>query len=157
ALGSIVGFGLDKLAPAPPPVARIEPAVEATPRTNILARTATGVLALGHVRARLGVANKLPLYYRAHDLESYRWLWAAIATWLAAPGDAHRREVESRAAKLGLTVRPIERVGDRDAYAIFELEEHLDKQVGWDTSVLVPGAPGPVIAVPRPAREAPSA
>jgi len=156
-VGSLVGFSLDKVAPAPPPVARVEPAAMATPTTTVLARSATGVLALGHVRARLGVANEVPLAHGARELARYRELWTAIGAWLSAPSEPKLRDVERRADELGLVLQPIERVGSRDAWALFELEERLGAHVGWDTAVLVPGAPGPIVAVPSPAREAPSA
>jgi hypothetical protein len=42
-------------------------------------------------------------------------------------------------------------------HALVEAEERLARQAGWDTAVLYPGALGPVLEVPRPATEPPSA
>ncbi len=155
-LGSAVGFGLDKLAPAPLPIAA-PPPPDAMPATTVLARSPRGVLALGHVRARLDVAGEVPLERSAYELDRYRELWRAIGAWLAAPSEPARADVASRAAALGLALRPIEQLGGRDAWALLELEERLAAQVGWDTAVLIPGAPGPIVAVPRPVTHAPAA
>ena len=161
AIGSAVGFGLDQVAPAPVPIA-VAPAAAAPPATTVLVRSARGVLALGHVRARLDVAADVPLGRSAYELDRYGELWQAIAAWLAAPADparveAGRAEVARRAAALGLALRPLERFAGRPAWGLFELEERLVAHVGWDTAVLVPGAPGPIVAVPRPATGAPTA
>ena len=155
-VGSAVGFGLDQVAPTPQPAA-IAAAVAPMPATTVLLRTARGVLALGHVRARLDVAGDVPIARTSSELDRYRALWAAIAAWLEAPSDPARREVELRAVAMGLALRPIEPLGGRQAWALFELEERLVAQLGWDTAVLVPAARGPIIAVPRPASEEPTA
>ena len=155
-VGSALGFGLDQLAPSPAPIAIARP-IEPSPVTTVLARTPRGVVALGHVRARLDIAGDVPLARGVDELDRYAELWAAIAGWLDAPGDRGRLEVERRAASLGLVVRPAGTVGARAAWAVFELEERLIAHVGWDTALLVPGARGPVIAVPRPASEPPTA
>ena len=153
-VGSVLGFSLGKVAPAPPPKAILEPTVAPSAATTMLTRTAMGVLALGHVRARLDHGSHVPLARSAHEIARYRALWTAIDAWLAG---GTRGDVEPRAHELGLVLVPIERVGGRDAWALLEREERLIAQIGWDTAVLVPGAPGPVIAAPSPAREAPSA
>jgi hypothetical protein len=153
-IGSVMGFGLGKIAPAPPPAALIEPAIAASAPTTQLARTAMGTLALGHVRARLDRGTHVPIERAPAELERYRALWTSIDGWLAT-GD--RGDVDARATALGLVLSPIEQLGGRDAWALVEREERLTAQVGWDTAVLVPKAPGPVIAAPSPAREAPSA
>lgn len=155
-LGSAVGFGLDQVAPPPVPIA-IAPAPAAPPATTVLAQSVRGVLALGHVRARLDVAADVPLGRSSYELDRYGELWQAIAAWLAAPADPARAEVARRAAALGLTLRPLDRSGERDAWGLFELEERLVAHVGWDTAVLVPGATGPIVAVPRPVTSAPTA
>lgn len=157
-LGSAVGFGLDQLAPAPPPVA-VAPTAGATPpsTTTVLAQSPRGVLALGHVRARLDVASDVPLARSSYELDRYRELWQAIAAWLAAPSEAARAGVAQRAMTLGLALRPADRLGGREAWGLFELEERLAAHVGWDTAVLIPGAQGPIVAVPRPASNAPTA
>lgn len=158
--GSIVGFTLDKLAPAPerPPLATLS---VHTPESTVLMRSPMGVLALAHVRARMDVASDLPLERSAYELARYRELWSAIQIWLDKPDEAKQRDVEARARALGLELVPVRKIGQRDAFGMFEREEQLAAQVGWDTALLVPGASGrvprPVLTVPRPAREAPTA
>ena len=153
-VGSVLGFSLGKVAPAPPPRAMIAPVVAPSAPTTMLTKTAMGVLALGHVRARLDHGSTMALARTTSELAHYRALWTAIDHWLAT---GQRGDVDKRAALLGLVIVPTERVGDREAFAILEREEKLSAQIGWDTAVLVPRAPGPVIAVPSPAREVPSA
>src|SRR5262249_24302712 len=118
--GSLLGFGLDKLAPAPPPLAAVEAAVTATPPTTMLSRSSLRVLALANVRARLDVASDVPLARSSRELERYRALWTAIGQWLAAPSEERHRDVERRAEELGLVLQPIDKVGTRDAWGLFE-------------------------------------
>jgi gamma-polyglutamate biosynthesis protein CapC len=158
AVGSIVGFTLDKLAPAPvpPPLAALVATGDATTK---LGHSPMGVLALAHVRARMDVASDLPLERSAYELARYRELWAAIQTWIDTPDKQHRDDVERRATELGLELAPVGKIGQREAFGLFEREERLAAHVGWDTAVLVPGPrpKRPVLGVPRPAREAPAA
>lgn len=153
-VGSILGFGLGRVAPTPPPRAMIEPAVAPSAPTTMLVRDALGVMALGHVRARLDHGSHVPLARTPGELARYRALWAAVDGWVAG---GKRGDVDARAAQLGLAIVAIAPIAGRDAFALIEREEKLTAQRGWDTAVLVPGAPGPTIAVPSPAREVPSA
>jgi hypothetical protein len=147
--GSAVGFALDKLAPAEarPPAIADAPA----PPTRELWRSTAGVAALGRARARLDVAGGLRRPY--HELSDYADLWRAIDAWLAAPSAEGRRRVTELAARRGLGLIDV----DAGGVALAETEERLARQAGWDTAVLFPGAPGPVLEVPRPATEAPAA
>jgi len=156
AVGSLVGFTLDMLAPAPvpPPLATLTAPAQTTTR---LVTKPVGVLALAHVRARMDIASDVPLERSGYELGRYRELWAAIQIWLDKPDDATRGEVAKRAGELGLELAVTGKIGQRPAFALFEHEEQLAAHVGWDTAVLVPGARGPVLSVPRPAREAPAA
>ncbi|MEM9493082.1 MAG: hypothetical protein AAGC55_28290, partial [Myxococcota bacterium] len=69
------------------------------------------------------------------------------------PGEPPRAEQRG-----GLTLlRLSEPLGGRTAYALIDRAEETEHQSGWDSAVLVPGAPGPVIEVPRPRTESPTA
>lgn len=153
-VGSALGFGLGKAVPAPPPRALIEPIVAPSAATTMLTKTALGTMALAHVRARLDHGSHVALARTPSELASYRALWASVDRWLAT---GTRGDVDAHAARLGLVLVKLAAIEGRDAFAMIEREEKLTAQVGWDTAVLVPGAPGPVIAVPSPAREVPSA
>jgi hypothetical protein len=157
-VGSMVGFGFDKIAPASPSEKWVPTTVVArSPApTTTLTRSAMGVLALGHVRARLpgaGVAAPTRI-----EREQYRELWRAIARWLVEDSQAVPADVEQRARVLGLAIAALPApVAGRPAWSLVRLDERLDAESSWDTAVLVPGASGPVISVPRAATEAPAA
>src|SRR5262249_20733045 len=148
--GSLVGFGLDQIAPAaakaPPPQ------LDVPVPTRTLTASAGGVVALGHVRAHLDVAGEGTLRRPYHELASYADLWEAAARWAGGDASAPAQVVE-RADALRIAVKELPLGG----FALLEAEERLGAQVGWDTAVLYPGAPGPALEVPRPATEAPAA
>jgi hypothetical protein len=154
-VGSGVGFALDKLAPAEARQVVAAP-VESAPST-VLPRTPAGVASIGRLRARLDVAGATggsgSLRRPYHELAEYADLWRAIDAWLGEPTEARRRDAVERAARRGLTLGALAGGG----FALLEAEESLAAQVGWDSAVLHPGAPGPVLEVPRPATEPPSA
>ena len=155
-VGSGVGFGLDQIAP--PAEAATRPSSEALETTTALLDSPMGAMALAHVRTRQGVSGDVPLGRPWRELERYTVLWRAIDAWLVQGGVAGEAQVARLARQNGLDLRKLPTLsGGRTAYAIVETEERLADEVGWDTAVLVPGAPGPVIEVPRPASEAPSA
>jgi hypothetical protein len=149
-VGSLVGFGLDRIAPAAatPPA----PDLDVPAATRTLITSPGGVAALGHVRARLDVAGEGTLRRPYHELAEYADLWEAVARWLGGDTGA-RKDVVERAEKRGLVLRELPLGG----FALLEAEERLKAQVGWDTALLRPGAPGPTLEVPRPATEAPAA
>jgi hypothetical protein len=165
-VGSMVGFAFDQIAPASPSERWVPSTVVArSPApTTTLTRSAMGVLALGHVRARLPDAGVVAPSRLAR--EQYRELWQTTARWLAGD-EALRRDVEQRAEALGLALAVLppvggfqgspDRVSARPAWSLVRRDERLDAESTWDTAVLVPGAKGPVITVPRAASEAPSA
>ena len=155
-VGSGIGFALDRVAP-PPALAAERADRPPTPTTALLGEP-MGAMALAHVRARLDVAGEVPLARPWRERQRYDALWRAVAAWLRSGGTRDRAGIEPMAASLGLALVPLERpVGERPAWALVEAEERLGQQVGWDTAVLIPGAPGPVIEVPRPWTEAPAA
>jgi len=150
ALGSGIGFALDQLAPAPPRHAA--PELRPPVPTLRLLRSPQGVMAMAQVRARLDVASDAPLRRPYQELSAYARLWRQIDRWLAAPSDEQAAAVARDARLLGLTLQPLP-----GGYTLVEAEERLVRQVGWDSAVLYPGAPGPVLEVPRPWSEAPAA
>src|SRR5262249_20361963 len=148
-IGSIVGFGLEQVAPA---AARpLLPDTDRPPPTTVLARTPLGVMALAHVRARLDVAGEGSVRRPHVELDAWGDLWRDIDVWLRAGGAPGKAAERARA--MGLTLRPLAGGG----WALHETEERLRRQVGWDTAVLFPGAPGPILVVPAPAGGAPAA
>ncbi len=151
-VGSGVGFGLEQIAPAS--TAPRAPPGEA-PASTLLFREPLGVALLGEVRARPTAPRRWKNGRSGTALAIYARLWRDIDRWLAA-GDAEPpTSVARRADRLGLEL--VRMSGPRPRYALVESEERLRYQTGWDTAVLVPGAGGPVIEVPRPRREAPVA
>jgi hypothetical protein len=156
-VGSGVGFGFDKIAPASPAERWVpsSPVATVPAATTTLTRSVTGMMALGHVRARLVGADVETATHRERAL--YRELWTTITRWLDGERSAER-DVALRAGALGLTFAVLpERVGGRVAWGLYRADERLDAPRTWDTAVLVPGARGPVITVPRPATEQPAA
>jgi len=157
-VGSLIGFGFDKIAPAsssetwvPSTVVTTTPAA-----TTTLTRSAMGVLALGHVRARASDADvETP---NRHTREQYRQLWRSIARWLDSESPADQRDVAQRASSLGLVLAVVpDHIAGRTVWGLYRSDEKLDADSVWDTSVLVPGARGPVITVPRAMTELPTA
>ena len=68
-------------------------------------------------------------------------------------GEDQMRRLQVSAEFIGLELRELHDRGDTPAFLLLEKEEALHKQVGWDTAILFPGRPGPVLAVPRPAHQ----
>ncbi|RMH39851.1 MAG: hypothetical protein D6689_15425 [Deltaproteobacteria bacterium] len=135
--GVAMSFALQQLAPAAATArASTGPRVVATTR---LLRSARGVAELARARAR--PAGTAPPAQRLARL------WASVDRWLA--GDARAR-ADVAAAADAAGVRLIELSDEPGRFALVEREERLAHQVGRDTAVLVPGAAGPVLAVPRP-------
>jgi hypothetical protein len=150
--GSFIGFGLDKIAPAPPPLTASPTVLVAAapqPATTTLLRSTMGVLALGHARSRLPDAE---IVVTPAQRDQYTAMWHAIAQWLARPSEAAQHDVLARATGLGMVLLPVD-----GGFALYRRDERLDAPLAWDTAMLMPGAQGPVIVVPRPASEAPSA
>jgi len=148
ALGSLVGFVLDLLAP-----------VTATPpegpevASQRLLRTPLGALALARVQAELAIPNvaALPRGLRVAHAKA----WTALAEWSQAER-VHGRAVESRLRDADLVLVPLRLDdGPRASYAVLGAERGGAR--GQGLAVLWPGASGPVIGVPRPVSEAPAA
>jgi hypothetical protein len=159
-VGSGVGFALEQIAPRRPAVAvsiggEVEPAT-----VSLLGRDPVGVMGLARARARPRITTELRAGRTGTELSRYARLWLTIDRWLAStePDPSTRQEIETAARALGLVLTPLAgEVAGRPAFALFEREETLQSQTGWDAALLVRGAPGPVLEVPRPLHEAPAA
>lgn len=154
-VGSVIGYGLERLTPGERDseiVAQRDQTV-----TRMLVREPLGVMVLAEVRAR----NRLPAELRdgrpGRELRSYAMLWRDIDRWLAGAGSISSIYLDAQ--ELGFDLRRLERGFEPGelAFALFEREERLGAQTGWDTALLVPGAPGPYIEVPAPRSQTPVA
>ncbi len=156
-VGSLIGFGLSLVEPRAaiatpgqrPPVEA--PALE-------LARSPLGAMALARATARESGSPELPLGRKRGELRRYGLLWRAVDRWLETAAPADLDAVRVLALPLGLEVHRLATSwpGAPEAYVLLE-RGGVGDRVGWDTAVLVPGAPGPVLEVPRPLSEAPGA
>lgn len=150
-LGNVLGFILELLIPSgvnEPPVDR------EVPPTRRLSQTGRGVAAAAAIRA-----GSSPRADRSHAaLVAWDRVWAGIELWLDEPVQTYQWRVAADAQKLGLRIEQVEGVGgERQAFMILGQDRRLAIHRRWETALLVPGAPGPVIAVPRPATEEPVA
>lgn len=154
-IGSLVGYGLERLTPSEPTA---RPAIERDQTvTRMLVREPLGVMVLAEVRARSSLPPELRDGRPGAELRSYGMLWQDIDRWLAGNGSVS--DIYLDAQELGFDLRRLERgfVPGELAFALFEREERLGSQTGWDTALLVPGAPGPYIEVPAPRSQTPAA
>jgi len=153
-VGSLVGFGLSLVEPRPV-VAASEEKQASAPH---MARGPLGVMALARATTREHDTKALPLQRRRGELRRYSTLWRRVDAWLETGSAEHLAVVRKLATPLGLEVRrlALPGPGGREAFVLAE-PKGLDGKVGWDTALLVPGAPGPVLEVPRPLSEAPGA
>ena len=156
-LGSGIGLALDQVAP-PPPIVGDGLALPESPKSTVLSRTPMGVMAIARSRARLDVASEIPLERSREELDRQAELWTAVERWLRSASAADHDAVGKLATARGMVLLPMpEPIAGRPAYALYELEERLGAQLGWNTALLIPGAPGPILDVPRPATEPPTA
>jgi gamma-polyglutamate biosynthesis protein CapC len=154
-IGSLVGYGLERLTPSEP-TARTATERDQTV-SRMLVREPLGVMVLAEVRARASLPPELRDGRPGRELRSYGMLWRDIDRWLAGTGSVS--DIYLAAQELGFDLRRLEQgfVPGELAFALFEREERLGSQTGWDTAVLVPGAPGPYIEVPAPRSQTPAA
>jgi hypothetical protein len=154
-IGSVIGYGLERLTPSEP-TARTEIERDQTV-TRMLVREPLGVMALAEVRARVSLPPELRDGRSGRELRSYGMLWRDIDRWLAGTGSVS--DIYLEAQELGFDLRRLEQgfAAGEPAFALFEREERLGSQTGWDTAVLVPGAPGPYIEIPAPRSHTPAA
>lgn len=149
-LGSLVGFVLSFADPPPPPVdARARP-VGARGSSRLLADP-RGVGAFAHLHALERIDDVPNRARRA----AYAELWEAVVPWLDEPSPESREAVDAALAHTDLELVPSGTLGSDTAYALVERSDGPRR--GWDTALLLPGAPGPALVVPRPVAEAPLA
>lgn len=154
-VGSLLGYGLEQLAPSRKPAS---PTLDrAYTVTRMLVREPLGVMALAEVRARTSLPPGMRDGRPNPTLRSYAALWRSIDRWLAGSGSVSDLYLD--ASELGFDLRRLERGFEPGqlAFTLFEREERLGMQTGWDTALLIPGASGPYIEVPAPRSEAPAA
>lgn len=150
-----IGIGLEQIAPRMHATVKRGPEVATSQR---LWRTPLGVMALATVRAQ---SDRGPRNAEIDSrlLADYASLWGEVERWLRqAPQRASSAagRLVIRAERLGLRLVQVHGA-DRLAWAVIDAEEQLAAQSGWETALLFPGSPGPVIVVPRPGREQPAA
>lgn len=153
-LGSVIGFGLDVVAPvstAPPGGPRAE--------SLRLLRTPLGAMALARVQAELAPPDPPPVLpaQRVADAEA----WAALAAWSVDPGlEEAARMAAARADLVVARTGPDALHGPAGAgadavFVVVAAERGV--ATGAPVALIRPGARGPVLAVPWPVREAPAA
>lgn len=165
ALGSLVGFGLDLVAPVEAPQRELVQ-LESTR----LSRSPVGAAAVMHMEAAQGPS---PEPASQAELDRLRRFWGGVERWsegeAAGEGGPSSAELRSLGAELGLRVErvgdhrsgPTPRPGSIDArerrgwYAI--VEQSPEHRRGWPGALIVPGAPGPVLVVPMPQSDGPVA
>ena len=156
-LGSVLGFGLDLIAPlrAPAPTG---PQVA----SQRLLRSPLGAAALARVQAELAPPEPAPRSSQARL--AHADAFTAVARWVMGErselGVTVAAEDEARAAAVraaGLADLVIAALVDdpRGGYAVLGAER--GGADGQGVAVVWPGAPGLLIAVPRPVAEAPAA
>lgn len=146
--GSLIGFGLSFFDPPPTSPKRRASTPAASTR---LLRDPDGVSALGHLHA----LERADPSAGAPQTLVYARIWESTARWLERPDADRLATLQTELEGSPLELVP---VGERDGRAMFALiERDGDPNLGWETALLVPGAPGPVLTVPRPVAEAPLA
>lgn len=165
AIGSVVGFVLELVAPAEPPNR-----LATNPASTRLLRSPVGAMALARIQAStLPAELDAPSQAELHDHERF---WAALSRWTDTPAylagdkrgdEAVPSEVRNFGGALGLQIAHVGRWtsgrsgegSEREVYVV--LEQELDERRGWPHALVIPEASGPVLVVPFPVREAPVA
>src|SRR5690606_19939236 len=177
-IGSVAGFVLDLAAPKLPssePITR--------PASSRLASSPLGVMTLA--RMQIEVQREQPLPPTQAELHQLRLLWDEVASLEQSLARAHARELagsanfvrsldggrqqtsspidslRARAAGLGMQIvelgsYPAANGRERRAW-LGIVEQDGPSRRGFASGLVIPGARGPVLVVPRPASEAPIA
>ncbi len=150
---SAIGFGLEQVAPRPhAPVLRETDSAS----SRRLWRAPLGVMALASVRAQ-GSRGLRDADVDRRLLSSYASLWRGLVAWMQTRSSSHPppgNHLVARADELGLRLVSVPESA-RPAWALVDAQEQLAAQLGWDTALLFPGAPGPVLIVPSAANQEP--
>ncbi|HZI11424.1 MAG TPA: poly-gamma-glutamate biosynthesis protein PgsC/CapC, partial [Myxococcus sp.] len=156
-IGSLVGFGLSLVEPRQA-IAVSEEALRAQAPGLGLDQSPLGVMAMARASARENDASGVPLRRRNHELRQYGTLWRSVDAWLETGSVDGPAAVRERAGELGIELRMLPKPTPEAAERYLLVEKERDEgRLGWDTALLMPGARGPVLEVPRPLSEAPSA
>jgi len=161
ATGSGIGFLLDQIAPKQ--TIAIETNTAGIADTRALVQEPLGVMVMARLRARPVVTPALRDGRSGSELGRVVLLWRAVNRWIEtdhtpAERESAKLDVEERAKALGLHLRRLDTPSaSGPRYVLAEAEERLRQQVGWETAVISPGEPGPILEVPRPRFEVPSA
>lgn len=155
-IGSLIGFDLSifepKTADASSATAlRVDDA-------PLLSRSELGVAALARASSRQQQGAQPPMPTNRRTLREYGALWEGVERWLSqAPSDdtAQPRNLQQQAAASGLWLRELPSASRRTW--VLNERTTLSGRRGFDTALLMPGATGPVLLVPRPVSEAPTA
>jgi len=152
-LGTAVSLLFGVFEPLPP-----TPSLPPPQPLPLLMATPLGSMVLARLQADQASGAAPPPLRRRQELSAYTQLWQRLARWVEGPATAPPEEVSLLAAQVGLRlVAQPAAPGTPVSYVLFEVEQRLAWQRGFGVALLTPGAPGPVIEVPYPAREAPSA
>ncbi|WP_434299316.1 poly-gamma-glutamate biosynthesis protein PgsC/CapC [Corallococcus exiguus] len=155
-IGSLAGFGLSLIEPRPATALTAEAPRDHVPGLG-LDRSPLGLMVLGRATARESDVGGQSLRLKHGDLREYSGLWNGLDAWLESGRGEGLSALRTKAVALGLELRELPKQDGVPArFALVERVEGAGK-AGWDTSLLVPGAQGPVLEVPRPLTEAPSA
>ncbi len=154
--GTAIGYALEQIAPRPAPPERF---VLRPPRaTRLLTKSVVGMAMMARVRSRRESAHAGTSALLSAP-PGYAAFWRDVDGWLASGALDVPKSLATSAAALGYAIDPIRESDARPtvAYAIVEAEERLGRQRGLDTAIVFPGARGPVLEVPRPSAEIPTA
>ncbi|MEZ4448032.1 MAG: poly-gamma-glutamate biosynthesis protein PgsC/CapC [Nannocystaceae bacterium] len=152
-LGSVIGFSLALAVPDEAP----RPAEGPVLQSRRLLGSELGVLALARVHAELAPPD--PELAPPPVVSARRAAAAAIGRWLEAPTPGNREAAALAAAQTEWVLQdmPEETWSMGHASVAMVPAEREGSGSGLPAALLIPGAPGPVIAVPRPLAEAPAA
>lgn len=147
-VGSGIGFGLELLAPNV--AARSPYARDAEVRSTHVTEDALASLLAMEARVQQVVAPRDRGGRPRAELRAEARLWQAIDGWLVAGGPP-TAAAQALADAQGRALVPVASpLGAEAAWALIERDERLGLLAGWPSALLMPGAPGPVLEVPRP-------
>ncbi len=154
-VGSLIGFPLSLLEPST--ALPSAPVVRRAPESLGLTDSTLGVMAHARVTAREGYEGEARIWPRRKHARMYERMWRSAGEWLRTGDSEHLAELREQAWELNIEVLPVD-VDAPGGERFAMLERPLaDGYRGLGMSVIRGGAQGPVLYVPRPRTEAPSA